>query len=461
MIIFLLLLFSSINNLSAKWGNPITVSSESDKSAYRAIIGIDGKDNIHIAWKDKSNYSNAGDDWDIFYKYKPKDGKWSTTEVVSFESIDDSTCLFMSVDKNGTVHVVWKDKTDILNAGVDYDIFYKFKPFNGEWSDLQIISNKSSYDCGCPSSTIDDEGDLFVVWSDWIDIENEESDWDIYFSKLKDDGNWIEPILISNDSNANSFEPMISVDSKNNIHILWYEKPDFNALVNDYDIFYRYRQKNGEWNPTQLVSTESMGRSTIPALAVDSEDTLHLAWIDKSNINGAGSDADIFYKSKPIDGEWSDFHVVSIESISHVNWPSITVDNNDTVHLTWQDHYTNELLDDPYDIVYKYKPKNGNWSDLELVSINSGKDSNWGSVATNSTNAVHVSWWDDFDSQWITYYNFRTNIETDITDNNEDVDQKTKNEEKDDYILVVIFMIFIMIILFLTFFYKLKIKKKK
>lgn len=454
---FFYILISLITPITAEWSNPILISSESEKSAYRAIIGIDIDDNLHIAWKDNSNYSNAGDDWDIFYKFKPKNGNWTKTEIVSVESTNDSNCLFMSVDKNKTVHVVWKDQTDYDNAGNDFDTFYKYKPFNGEWSKMQLVSINSTNDTGCPCSTIDKNGNLHVVWSDWIDPEGSSDDWDVYFSKLNDDGNFSDVELVSTESTDNSFEPTIAVDSKYNIHVVWYEKSNYGDSGNDYDIFYKYKPLNENWTKTTVVSKESTGSSTIPALTVDSDDILHLVWVDNTNIGNVGSDGDIFYKNKSLNKDWSEIQIVSTESNNYGHWPSITTDLNDTIHVVWKDIIVTDFSNN-YEIYYKYKPKNAAWSNLELVSIKSESNSNWGSVVTNSTGGVHVSWWDDFDGQWIMYYGSRPSVDINIKDENEDIDDSII-EEKNDYNIYLVTLIIILLIIIGIALYFMKIKK--
>ncbi len=444
-----IILVSHITILKAKWSDPIVISSESKNSAYRAVLDIDIDDNLHIAWKDNSNYSNAFDDWDIFYKYKPKNKDWTKTEVVTTESINDSNCLFMSVDKNKTVHVVWKDKTDIDDAGSDYDIFYKYKQFNKNWSKMKLVSINSTADSGCPCSTIDNKGNLHVVWADQINIEKSTNDWDVYYSKLNADDNWIYIELVSTESGLNSFEPVIDVDSKNNIHVVWYEKSNYENSGNDYDIFYKYKLADNTWSKKELVSKESTHSSTIPALTIDSEDILHLAWVDATNINNAGSDGDIFYKNKTLEGNFSEIEVVSIESKNYGHWPSITTDMNDTVHIVWKDKIIKNYKRTYSDIFYKYKTKKGVWSELEIVSINSTYESNWGSIVTDLKGRVHVSWWDDLDGKWVMYYSSRNPADINITNKPDIKDNKSESENFLIFIpiaIIAIIAIFVIIV---------------
>jgi len=50
------------------------------------------------------------------------------------------------------------------------------------------------------------------------------------------------------------------------------------------------------WTATKVVSTESTDDSWSPSLGVGPDGTAHIAWVDKTDYCGSGSDADIFYK---------------------------------------------------------------------------------------------------------------------------------------------------------------------
>ena len=51
-----------------------------------------------------------------------------------------------------------------------------------------------------------------------------------------------------------------------------------------------------------------------PALAVGPDRVVHIVWSDNTNYQGSGSDRDIFYKTRTIDGIWSSAEIVTINS---------------------------------------------------------------------------------------------------------------------------------------------------
>ncbi len=68
------------------------------------------------------------------------------------------------------------------------------------------------------------------------------------------------------------------------------EKQNYSYKTNSSDDF------AWKWNLTEVVSTESTSTSQDPSLAVDSIGNVHLAWYDWTNYDSSGTDPDIFYK---------------------------------------------------------------------------------------------------------------------------------------------------------------------
>lgn len=410
--IILIILLIVLVGLPNFLGDPVTdnrgwtiteiVSTESDDTAYRAILDVDQDGAVHIAWLDRSNYNNSGRDWDIFYKMKPRNGNWTTTEIVSTESTDDSNCLDMDVDQNGTIHIVWKDKTNFSNAGQDYDIFYKKKHKNDIWTITEIVSTDNSGSCSCPSLAIDKDYSVHVVWPDSTFDTGFGFDYDIFYKKRSSDGSWSSTEVVTFDSNSSSLKASVAVDYNDTVHVVWEEETDFGDSGSDYDIFYKNKKLGGNWTETILISSESTKDSLSPSyLIVDKWGTLHLAWVDGTNYLDSGNDNDIFYKYKPIDGNWSVAEVLTYDSRNNCNWPNLAVDQNETIHVVYTDESDKTRN---FEIYYKKKTKDGNWSKAELVSSESIDNSFFTSIAVDDDEIVHVSWWDNPFDNAVVYY---------------------------------------------------------
>ena len=116
------------NATTGAWVTIEVVSTESTNNSYLPAIVTDQIGNIHVVWQDDTNYNGSGIDLDIFYKLRnASSGIWTTTEVVSTESTGISGEPTISLDFTGNIHVAWKDYTNYDSSGTDMDIFYKLR----------------------------------------------------------------------------------------------------------------------------------------------------------------------------------------------------------------------------------------------------------------------------------------------------------------------------------------------
>jgi len=378
------------------WNTTEVVSTESTDNSYVSSLWVDDDGTVHVAWHDHSNYGGSSGTSNIFYKYKPADGAWSTTEVVSMESTSSSEQPCLMVDIDGTVHVAWMDDS---NYGGDndylYDIFYKYKPSGGAWSTTEVVSTESTNYGWWPCLWVGNDCTVHVAWEDWTNYGGSGYDTDIFYKYKPNGGSWSTTEVVSTESTGFSEQVSLMVDGEGTVHVAWDDGTNYGGSGSDYDIFYKYKSAGGAWSTTEIVSTESTDVSDHPSLKVGGDGTVHVAWEDLTDYGGSGSgDKDIFYKYKPAGGAWSITEVVSTESTGFTYSPCLWVGNDSTVHVAWDDgsNYGGSGSDD--DIFYKYKPAGSSWSITEVVSTESTDISWWASLMVDGAGTVHVSWMD-------------------------------------------------------------------
>ena len=229
------------------------VSTESTSNASNSVIAVDDT-NIYIVWEDLTNYGEAGTDQDIFFKTKLKTGNWGThTQLVSTESTVSSYYPAIAVDDTN-IYITWWDSTNYGGAGTDKDIFFKTK------GKTDALANND------------------INWTGATEV-------------------------VSTESTGNSINPVIAV-SDSNIYITWWDITNYNGAGTDYDVFFKTRSKTGNWGTnTEVVSTESTGASYLPVIAVN-DSNIYIAWHDPTNYGGAGTDQDIFFKTRGKTGNW-------------------------------------------------------------------------------------------------------------------------------------------------------------
>jgi len=338
---------------SGSWNDPETIESGglNEMSRCSPSLYVEDDGTVHVAWADTLDHAGSGNDYDILYKNRTNAGIWSNTEVVSTESTSNSEYPWIVVDNIGTVHVVWEDDSDYAGAGDDEDIFYKYKTAGGSWSNTEVVSTESTGTSWYPSLEVDNSGTLHVVWQDNTDYDGSGSDVDIIYKNKTVGSSWSNAEVVSTESIDSSCLSSIYVEDDTSVHIAWSDSSDYQSSGSDYDVFYKYKTPADSWSNTEVVSIESTEWSRSPSLIVDNIDTVHVTWDDATDYPGASDERDIFYKNKPNGGSWSNIEVVSTESIKDCSCPSMDVEDDGTVHVAWED-------DTPFlntKIYYKYR----------------------------------------------------------------------------------------------------------
>jgi len=382
------------------WISTEVVSTESTDDSYSSTIAVDGAGNAYVVWHDYTNYDGSGTDDDIFYKrWNATSNTWTTTEVVSTESTDDSYDPTIAVDGAGNVHVTWEDITDYSGSGTDYDIFYKrWNASSSTWTTTEVVSTESTDTSGSGMIAVDGARNVHMAWHDYTNYDGSGTDLDIFYKRWNaTSSSWTTTEVVSTESTGFSAFPTIAMDSTGNAHVAWYDITNYGGSGTDYDIFYkRWNATSSTWTTTEVVSTESTGSSITPTIAVDGTGNIHVVWYDMTNYGGSGTDYDIFYKRwNATSSTWTTTEVVSTESTSYSYSSTIAVDSVGNVQVAWEDmtNYGGSGTDE--DIFYKrWNATSNTWATTEVVSTESTGDSNSPTIAVDGAGNVHVAWYD-------------------------------------------------------------------
>ena len=343
---------------TSTWTTIEVVSTGSTSDSSYPSLAVDSVGNVNIAWQDFTDYAGSGTDMDIFYKcWDDSTSSWTTTEVVSTESTGNSWYPSLAVDSAGNVHIAWRDDTNYVGSGTDHDIFYKrWNASSSSWTTTEVVSTESTDDSWYPSLAVDFAGSVYIAWQDSTDYAGAGWDTDIFY-KCWDDSTstWTTTEVVSTESTSASYDPFLAVDSAGNVYIAWYDSTDYAGAGGDWDIFYKcWDDSTSTWTSTEVVSTESTENSQHPSLAVDFTGSVHIAWDDSTDYAGSGTEYDIFYKCwDDSTSTWTTTEVVSTESTSVSYRPSLAVDSAGNVHIAWQDFTNYAGAGTDMDIFYK------------------------------------------------------------------------------------------------------------
>ena len=328
-------------------------------------------------------------------------------------------------DSNNNLHIAWEDHRD----GYYSEIYYTKLDNNGSTlvddKRLTVASGTSSR----PSLAIDSNNKVHIAWFD-----DRAGNYEIYYTKLDNNGNKLvndRRLTFQLDS---SHDPSLAIDTNNKIHIVWF---DFRDQYGNFEIYYTKLDNNGNTLVDDRRLTFTPYESTFPSIATDSDNNVHIVWMDswaphytKLDNNGNTLVDDkllmfnhsAWYPSIAIDSN-NNVHVVWYESIggndeiyytkldnngnilvdkrltfdsSHSWNPSIAIDSNNNVHVVWSDESS--------EIYYTKLDNNGNTLVDDTRLTFASEVSDYSSLATDSNNNIHIAWYDARDSNYEIYY---------------------------------------------------------
>ena len=218
------------------------------------------------------------------------------------------------------------------------------------WSGAVTLYPRWSW--GNAAIAIDSQDNLHVVF-DSYSFENID---EILYTSSSDGETWPEGVNISNNE-GNSSLPDIAIDSGDALHVVWQDDTEGN-----FEIYYSASSDGETWSAPLNISNNE-GYSGYPAVAIDGEDTLHVIWMD-----GTFSGNEVLYSTSS-DGEtWSDpLNISSMDGWSQN--PDIAIDGDDVLHVVWEDSAIGE---GGYEILHSSSSDGEVWSGPFNVSNNEG-----------------------------------------------------------------------------------------
>jgi len=193
----------------------------------------------------------------------------------------------------------------------------------------------------------------------------------IYHAYSSDGGEtWTEEALTS--GIYAQVEPSIAIDSEDNLHVVWTGQHSGSTSC----LQVRYRKYDGSWGSISNLTSESYQRhQRYPAIAIDSNDNLHIVW------HGKHSDSTTYDQIRYIKYTTSWGSITNLTSASYDNYePSIAIDGNNYVHVVWKGDST------------EYRKFTTSWQDIVKLD-----DSELGGdcpcIAVDGNDYVHVVWY--------------------------------------------------------------------
>lgn len=295
----------------------------------------------------------------------------------------ESTNISSTVDNNGDMHVVWED----YRSG-NGDVYYvKLDADGNKLTNDAKISNDSALSRH-PSVAIDSSGHIYIVWES---IENDSAE--LHFAKLwyyagnitfQENG-----LQVSDADPANSTDPEIAVCLDGSIAMVW---TDARLDVGDgnLEIFYKRLSPTGFSLTLDTRITRDVGVSERPNLDIDGAGFIHVAWYDfRDSDDGLVINHGVFYRKISPDGTLMT-NETRITFASPASNPDIAVDTDGNVHVVFDDdRYAS------FDVFYTLLDNNGvTLVDDRNISPKDDNESRYPRVALSDSRVVDVVWQD-------------------------------------------------------------------
>ncbi|MHA1748246.1 MAG: ADP-ribosylation factor-like protein, partial [Promethearchaeota archaeon] len=366
--------------------------------------------NLHFVWYDDGGGNNDS----IFYRKRPiATLEWSNAIQISDYNMGDSSYPNLCTDDSGNIFVFWNTNGNYSNSGTDLDIVYRiWNATDYSWSPIQVVSTESNLTSIFPSSIIDTNNNIHVVWMDESDYDgsgNESNAYDIFYKFWnKTTESWSLTEYISTEDGESdvfwnaSFMPSIRVDSKGNPHVSWY----LNWLSGSNQVRYKWKNMTtGIWTTTLDPNINVVNFTNLEdcRLFIDRKDNVHFVY-EGTNVNTTLNDGDCGYRMFNTSSQsWGDLIIFTDEtSPFEASDPDICIDQNDIVHIVWNDRsdYFGAKYDaNDRDVCYvDFNVSNNTWGNFRLMSNNSNEFiMGEPRIIVDRFNIFHVIWFDSED----------------------------------------------------------------
>jgi len=229
-----------------------------------------------------------------------EDAAWSSA-VNPSHGAADSLSPAVGLAPDSTVHVLWEQGDEIYHSYRTGDI----------WSSPVRVAMGER-----PTLVVDDAGTVHALFANEFG-----GNWEIYHVSYRYDV-WSLPRNISHTSGASGM-PRIALAPDGILYGVWAD------TTPGYSVIYHAHQENGYWVSGPIPSA----RGSVPALAVDAQNRLHVIWQDQDT---PSSPFEIYYSRWDGYG-WSLPENISASAGAHSAIGDLGLDNQGIAYLVWEE----------------------------------------------------------------------------------------------------------------------------
>lgn len=305
----------------ADWGASLLNASANIGSSDQPDAMVDGSDNIHMVWR-QDGFQENEEAGSIFYSRW--NGKtWSTDNRFISPPGDNkfrgarNPAVAVGVDR--TPHVVWSANSNNADFRGRRVVYAHFD--GASWSAPLVIStssNQNEVSADNPDVAINPvNGQVYAVWNQLSNgIKS------VYLSQLQPNGQWIEPILLS-EASTQSIKPIVTVGTDGWVRVAWQVEDTSRVQYIEYD-----GKKFGSIEEVPFNQSANGQRPRNLVGALDRLNRLHLMLRVDNTIQYLFRSNNSWSKAEYV-------HEVIGEALAVRSDVALAVDNLGNVNATW------------------------------------------------------------------------------------------------------------------------------
>ncbi|QKF94771.1 NHl repeat unit of beta-propeller protein [Fadolivirus algeromassiliense] len=319
---------------------------------YWPGIAVDSNDNVYVTYYTSGTVSggtkSGSADIVVFKLDTNGNHQWSRQQTV-FNNNNASVLPSIAVDVNGNIYIAYQSYGTVSGGiffgglGTDIVVFKLDTNGNHLWNKQQPIFNTSGFDL-IPSIDVDDKGNVYVAYMSEKTVSGgiKSGFYDIIVFKLNTNGvhQWSKQQPIFNTSGFNE-SPSLALDGNGNIYIAYASSGTVSGGTpsGSSDIIVFKLDTNGvhQWNKQQSVfNTNNFDAD--PSITVDNNGNVYITYYTFGTVSGGVSSGELDIVVFKLDtngiNKWS--HQESIlNTITNDQTPSIGIDNNGNVYISY------------------------------------------------------------------------------------------------------------------------------
>ena len=319
----------------AQWDSGVDKVIGTANNQILPDILIDNATNaVYMAWNDDSN----GNQDSFIVKLSTATGNeiWigsKKVETIGADNADQSKPR-IALSGGADLTVVWQD-----NRAGDTDIYTRrYNPDKTTaWNEIKVNTDGGSTNQTLPVVVTDSEDFTNIAWTD-----ERNGNKDIYMQRLSASGNleWIDMQINADGGSTDQYAPTIAIDSLDNIYVAWTDERNGNQDV----YLAKFASTSARVWPSDLLVNSDGGSThqSEPSIAIDSTDTIYVAWTDERNGN-----KDIYAQKLDVAGNslWAtDLRVNINADASSQSVPDISINpSTGKPYASWQDDRNGDL----------------------------------------------------------------------------------------------------------------------